>query len=344
MSEVGNRKLKVGIDLGTSRTAIMSERGEKAIFPSVVGYPRDLIGTKLLNGTKAIGEDAIERRTYLDIYYPLEGGVIKEGSEIDLEAASDLLAYTISQINPKASDEICAVIGVPARASFSNKEALLSLAKEVTEVALVVSEPFMVAYGMDRLTKAIVIDIGAGTTDICVLKGTVPNSEDQVTIARGGDHIDNVLSTLLLERYPNVQVTKHLVQGIKEQHSYVGESNDSALVTFRVGGKPTQYDVSKEIKTACETLISPIIEQVEYLLQGVDPSDQEETLKNIILAGGGSQIKGLDKALKDALADYGEINVVCVDDPAFAGCKGALKIAIDLPVAHWNQLGDVIGS
>ena len=41
-------RVLLGVDLGTSRTAVMSSRGAKKMVPSVVGYPTDLIGVKLL--------------------------------------------------------------------------------------------------------------------------------------------------------------------------------------------------------------------------------------------------------------------------------------------------------
>jgi len=47
---------------------------------------------------------------------------------------------------------------------------------------MVVSEPFAVAYGMNLLNNALVIDIGAGTTDFCIMHGTIPSEEDQKTI------------------------------------------------------------------------------------------------------------------------------------------------------------------
>ncbi|MGK5094575.1 MamK family actin-like protein [Deltaproteobacteria bacterium TL4] len=340
----GKKQFRIGIDLGTSRTAIMTERGTRADFMSVVGYPRDIIGTKLLNGTKAIGDEVMEKRSFLDVYFPLENGVIKETSEIDMEAARDLLKHALLLAKPEPGEEVCVVIGVPARASFSNRESLLKLAHELTDVTLVVSEPFLVAYGMNELTKSIVVDIGAGTTDICALKGTVPNAEDQATISKGGNYVDKVLRALLLERYPDIQVSKHMVQKIKEQNSFVGEIKEPIMIEFRANGKPKQYDVSKEIKDACETLVLPIIEQIEYLLMRFDPDDQAEALRHIYLAGNGSRIRGMDAAIVEALQEYGEINVMCVDDPDYACCKGALGIAMDLPVAHWNQIGDVIGT
>ncbi|MBF0289725.1 MAG: rod shape-determining protein [SAR324 cluster bacterium] len=337
------KQLKVGIDLGTARTAVQTDRGVKTVFPSVVGYPKDIISAKLLNKPRAIGNEALEKRSYLDIYYPLELGVIKETNEGDLEAARDLLHYAISAAAPEEGDEICAVIGVPAKVAFSNKEQMLRLANEVTAVTLVVSEPFMVGYGLDKLTRTIIIDIGAGTTDISILRGTVPDAEDQSTISKGGDHIDEVLIAQLLEHYPGVQVTKQMAQAIKEKYAFVGDPQEAALYTFRVNGKPSEFDVTQEIKSACGTLVSPIVEQVESLLVRFDPEDQGEALKNIYLAGNGSRIRGMDKAIENALEEYGEIKVTCVQDPDFAGSSGALKIAEELPIEQWDQIGDVIG-
>ncbi|MBF0215250.1 MAG: hypothetical protein HQM00_17110, partial [Magnetococcales bacterium] len=142
--------LLLGIDLGTARTAVMSNRQFKGLVHSVVGYPKDIIGVKILNRTQVVGAEAIEKRALLDLYHPLQDGVLKEASERDLEAARELLAHVIALAGATAGDQVCGIIGVPARASLSNKGQLLRILEGLMDVAMVVSEPFMVAYGQNR--------------------------------------------------------------------------------------------------------------------------------------------------------------------------------------------------
>lgn len=337
-------QLLLGIDLGTSRTAVMSNRGVRTMVHSVVGYPKDVIAVKLTGESHVIGSEALEKRSYMDLYRPLEDGVIKEASERDLEAARLLIEHAVSLAEPKESDEVCAIIGVPARASIANKGLLLEVVKEYLDVAMVVSEPFMVAYSVDRLNNAIIVDIGAGTIDICAMKGTVPSAEDQATIIKGGDYVDELLANAILESYPDVQMTGHLARSIKEQYAFVGEPPEKVFVRLRADGKPVTYDLTDEIKLACETLVSVIVEHVGNLIAGFDPEDQEEVIKNIYLAGGGSQIKGLNKVIAERLSEYGPVNVTRVDDPEYAGCAGALKLTQDLPPRYWNRIGDSVSS
>jgi rod shape-determining protein MreB len=56
------------------------------------------------------------------------------------------------------------------------------------------SEPFSVAYGLDWLEDVLVIDIGAGTTDLCRMHGTMPEEADQVMFDIAGDAVDAELS------------------------------------------------------------------------------------------------------------------------------------------------------
>lgn len=345
MAEGNNEnQLLLGIDLGTSRTAVMSNRGARTMVHSVVGYPKDVIAVKLTGESHVIGSEALEKRSYMDLYRPLEDGVIKEASDRDLEAARLLIQHAVSLAEPNKNDEVCAIIGVPARASIANKGLLLDVVKDYLDVAMVVSEPFMVAYSVDRLSKAIIVDIGAGTIDICAMKGTIPRAEDQATIIKGGDYVDELLMNAILESYPDVQMTEHLARSIKEQHAFVGDPAEKVFVRLRAGGKPVTYDLTDEIKLSCETLVSVIVEHIENLIIGFDPEDQEEVIKNIYLAGGGSQIKGLSKEIAERLSDYGQVNVTRVDDPEYAGCSGALKLTKDLPPRYWNQIGDSVNS
>ena len=336
--------LLLGIDFGTSRTAVMSNRKFKDMVSSVVGYPRDIIGVKILNRTQVIGNEALEKRSLLELHFPLENGVLKEGSDKDLEAAHELLKHVIELAEPRAGEKVCGVIGVPARASVTNKKQLLKLTEGLMDIVMVVSEPFMVAYGLSKLTNTIVVDIGAGTTDICAMKGMVPSEETQATILKGGDYIDELLIAAIRDAYPTAQIDRHAAQRIKEQSSFVGESEAPIIQTLRLGGKPAEVDLTEAIKAACETLVPDIVEHIKKLILVFDPDHQAEALANIILAGGGSRIHGLGAMIGHQLREYGDVRVTMVADPDFSGAQGALKLAMELPPEYWGQIGDVTSS
>ena len=342
-NEMSEKALLLGIDLGTARTAVMSNRKFKALVHSVVGYPRDIIGVKILNRTQIIGSEAIEKRSYLDLFHPLEHGVVKEASEKDLEAAHELIKYVIEMADPEPGEKVCGIIGVPARASLSNKVQLLKICEGLMDISLVVSEPFMVAYGLGQLHNTIIIDIGAGTIDICALTGTVPKAENQVSILKGGDYIDLLLESAIKDAYPGVQIDRHLARTIKEQSAFVGEPLEEVIYSMRINSKPADLDVTEPIRISCETIVGDIIENIKQLLPVFSPEHQNAALSNIILAGGGSRIRGLGAMIEHQLKEYGDAEVSMVADAEYSGAQGALKLAMELPPEYWNQIGEMAG-
>jgi rod shape-determining protein MreB len=72
--------LHVGIDLGTSRSAISASNGERFVVESFVGWPLDMVAKKVLKRDVLIGHEAVANRTMLDLHRPLERGLLKEGS------------------------------------------------------------------------------------------------------------------------------------------------------------------------------------------------------------------------------------------------------------------------
>jgi rod shape-determining protein MreB len=333
-----NNLLHLGIDLGTSRSSVSASNGERHVVESYIGWPVDMVARKLVKKPVMFGHEALENRPMLDLHRPLERGLIKEGSEKDELAVRELIRHLISLTKPQDGQKVLAVVGVPAEALRVSRQHLRNAVKGVADSLMIVSEPFAVAYGMDALLHTMIIDIGAGTTDFCVMKGRYPTDDDQRTLTNAGDSVDEQLATMIRTRAPEAQFSIHMVRGWKEKWSFVGEPQGVVEVTVPVGGKPTAVDITSDMRRACESLLPPIVETMLDLISRVDPEYQETVRHNVILAGGGSQIPRLPEALEAALAEVGGGRVTPVKDPIFAGSSGSLTIALDAPEADWEKL------
>jgi rod shape-determining protein MreB len=335
--------LHVGIDLGTSRSSISASNGERFVVDSFVGWPADMVARKVLKREVLIGHEAVANRSMLDLHRPLERGLLKEGSEKDVEAVRELLKHLLGLVGVRAngkvsSSNVRAVVGVPAAALRTNKQYLRNSMKGIVDSLMIVSEPFAVAYGLNALLHTLIIDIGAGTTDFCVMRGRYPTEEDQRTLTSAGDSIDQHLLKLIQERYPQANITIFMVREWKEKHSFVGSQSQRVMVTAPVKGVPTELDITTEIKAACETLLPPTIETMLDLLSRVEPEFQERVRSNIILSGGGGLIRNLPEALGDALRQVGGGKVTYMKDPVFVGSDGGLALALDAPDGDWEKL------
>jgi rod shape-determining protein MreB len=330
--------LHVGIDLGTSRSSITASNGAHHVVESYVGWPLDMVAKKVVKKSILFGAEALENRPMLDLHRPLERGLIKQGSAKDEEAVHELLKHLISLADRKEGQSVRAVVGVPAEALRVSRQHLRAAVKGIADALLIVSEPFAVAYGMDALLHTMVIDIGAGTTDFCVMNGRYPTDEDQRTLTHAGDSIDEQLMTLVKAKNPDARFSIHMVREWKEKHSFVGSPPGAVVVRFPVKGKPADVDITAEMKKACESVVGPIAETMLDLLSKVEPEYQEKVQRNIVLAGGGSQMPGLAAALEKTLAELGGGKVRAVDDPVFAGSNGGLAIALDAPEGDWEPL------
>jgi rod shape-determining protein MreB and related proteins len=337
-----SENIYLGIDLGTSRTSITASTGFRKTISSYVGYPKDHVAKKKLGGRDIIyGQEAVENRLSLNLYRPLAKSNIKQDDGSDSpdvkKAIKDLLEHAIAEVNAPAEATIFAVIGSPATTSVAGKATLLEAAADCTDSVIVCSEPFAVAYGLDFFDEALVIDIGAGTTDLCRVHGTLPTDEDQRTLTAAGDSIDEMLSQLILEKHPDAQFTVHMIRAIKERHASVSSRMDEVEEILPVGGRPTKFNLTDQIYKACYSIVPQIVASLQDLIATSDPEFQAKLRHKILLAGGGSQIRGMGRAIEKALSDYGGGKVSQVDDPQFAAANGALKIALDMPLDYWAE-------
>ena len=334
----------LGVDLGTSRTSITSSNGVRETVWSYVGYPKDHVARKKFGGRDVIyGQEAVANRMSLNLIRPLAGGSIKSRSGRDTDemkrALRDLVEYAVGLAKVPKGCTIFAVIGAPAEASVEGKAAILEAASNCLDSVIVCSEPFAVAYGLDFLDDTLVVDVGAGTTDLCRVHGTMPQPEDQRTHEVAGDSIDQTLARLIKEKFPEAQFSINMVREFKEKFSSVSRNMDTAMVTMPVAGKPKEFDVTELVYEACYTLVPPTVDALRDLVATYDPEFQAKMRNNILLGGGGSQIRSLGRAIEEALKEYGGGRVRTVEEPQYAGSNGALKVALDMPSGYWTEFG-----
>lgn len=332
----------VGIDLGTSQSSISTSDGEHHMVESFVGWPVDMVAKKVLKQDVLVGRDALENRTMLDLHRPLERGLLKEGSDKDVQAVRELLSHLmdISGVAAAHSEgaKVRAVIGVPAEALRVNRQHLREAIRGFVDHLIIVSEPFAVAYGLDALLNAMVVDIGAGTSDFCVMQGRYPTEDDQRTLPNAGDWVDEQILKALSEEHPEIGVSIHSIRAWKEKFGFVGKGKDPVQVTTPIAGKPTEIDITSALNKACNALVPPVAETMLDLIASVEPEFQEKIRQNIILAGGTAALPGLSRALEDSMKSYGGGTVQVAEDPIFQGADGGLALAMDAPRSDWEKL------
>ena len=266
------------------------------------------------NATLLYGEDALRYRLHVRLVAPIAEGVIAHP-----EAARDFLRHIRSLADPSGRAEIRAVVGVPANAGEPAREDIRRCALGIFDRILLIPEPFLAALGyredsrvsqpgyVDPVTNSLFIDIGGGTSDLCLVQGYFPTRDDQISIPFAGDAIDQLMQEELERTYPNNGLSRLTVRELKESHAYVGPSRKPLDVEVIIGGKSRTLELGDVIGRAANSLIDKIYPSLLTLIARVQSDSITTLLQNIVITGGGSQIRGIDTILQKKLTDDGYV-------------------------------------
>ncbi len=346
---MGSSIVYVGMDFGSFKTSVVASHGHRETMHTAVGWAKDHVSRAMLGCDVVIGKNVFEQRMALNVVRPFAKGALKYLASEDVgvspddvvkrkEAAQLIVQEAVRKLQIPSGASVFGVVGSPSRAGIDSKKLITEAVQGSFDAVMIVAEPFAVAYGMDRLSETLVVDIGAGTTDICPVYGSYPSEDDQVTIPLGGDAVDETFYSLMSEAHPEAQLSLNMARQIKEKYGFVHDVNEQAVVSLPVEGRPTDINVTESLRESCRTIVEPIVEGIQKTIGHYDPEFQRPLLNNILLGGGGSNLKGLDYMIEQSLEPFGGGKVLRVYDSVFAGADGALKLAMNLPEQYWEQL------
>jgi len=290
----------LGIDLGTCNTIIyIRSKGIVLNEPSVVAVER---GTKKI---VAVGADAKRMlwKTPENIIAirPLRDGVIA-----DLESTEKMIRYFISRVLPRYRFiKPRMVIGVPTCITDVERRAVEESAlKAGAREVIVIDESLASAIGTDipinEPAGHMVCDIGGGTTEISVISlgGMVVAN----AIRLGGDKFDEAIIKYV-KNNNNLIIGQQMAEHLKIEIGNAVPDKDITEIevkgTNAANGLPQRFKIgSDQIREALRDPINQIIDNIKSTLGQTPPELAADIVeRGIILTGGGSLLKGLDKLI-----------------------------------------------
>lgn len=291
----------MGIDLGTANTLVyVKGQGIVLSEPSVVAVHA---GTgKVL----AVGQEAKRMlgRTPGEIVAirPMKDGVIA-----DFETVEKMIRYFINKVHNRTTlVKPRIVIGVPSGITEVEKRAVRESAEQAgaREIYLI-EEAFAAAIGANipvhEPAGNMVIDIGGGTTEIAVISLGGMVIADSIRI--GGDEFDEAIIKHLRTQY-NLIIGERTAEEVKLAigNAY---SDNKKTETFELKGRDAMSGLprtmsidSVEIRKALKEPIDAILEETVRVLEKTPPELAADIVeRGIVMTGGGSLLKGLDKFL-----------------------------------------------
>jgi rod shape-determining protein MreB len=295
----GGRDL--AIDLGTANTLVYERgRGIALSEPSVVAIDQTT------GAVHAVGDDAKRMigRTPANIaaIRPLRHGVIA-----DFEVTERMLHYFIHRVHSSRWGRSRVIMCVPSSVTEVEQRAVeeACVAAGARQVQLI-EEPIAAAIGADLPLSeprgSMIVDIGGGTSEVAVLSlGAIVVSE---SLRTGGYDFDDAI-TLHMKRAHTMAIGSTTAEDLKlELGSAVAlEPELTARVRGRdlASGLPKTVELtSEELRAACAEQLQAIVDTVQSTLEQTPPELAADVAEEgIVLAGGGSLLKGLDVLLAD---------------------------------------------
>ena len=316
----------IGIDLGTRNSQVYSTgKGLGLMEPTVAVYDKD--SEKI----KAMGEEAKQMAGHvssnMEIIWPIRQGVI-----IDYTVMEKMLKFFISRaMGRRAFRKPRISICIPSGTTEIEKKAIEEATYQAgAREVFLADEPIAAAIGAGvDVTKPfgnLIVDIGAGTTDIAVISmaGVVVSSSIKVA----GDNFNQAIMGYVRKAH-NLFIGEDAAERIKIK---IGTAIEEASPrTMEVKGRnvitglpKTVTLTSEEVRMALREATGQIVEAVHGVLEKTPPELAADIVdRGIVLTGGGALLHGIDNLIEQKTG----VNTLTVQDAIMVVAAGTGKYA-----------------
>lgn len=327
----GNFSKDVGIDLGTANTLVyVKGKGIVINEPSVVAI------NKKTGQILAIGKEAKKMvgKTpgHIIAMRPLVDGVVS-----DFEVTEQMLKYFINKIHQDSFTLFPrprVLIGIPSDITEVEKRAVIDAVMNAgAREAYLIDEPMAAAIGarlpVQEAAGNMVVDIGGGTTDIAVISlgGVVASRNLRVA----GDEMNEDIIRYCRDEF-NLLIGEKTAEDVKIAIGSVYPQKEKMQMPIRgrdlVTGLPKEIMINDDqVREALSRSIRVIVNNIKTTIEETPPELLADIMrKGIILAGGGSLIRGLDRLV----ADQSGMPVRMMEDPLTAVVRGTGIVLEDI--------------
>jgi rod shape-determining protein MreB len=312
---------KVGIDLGTTTVLVyIPKKGIVLHEPSVVAM--SIADKRVL----AVGKDAKEMigRTPDTIVAkrPLKDGVIA-----DYRTTEAMLRYFINKaVGGMRLFRPEVMVAVPGGITSTERRAVIDATISAgAKVAYIIKEPVVAAIGADipigSPSGHMIIDIGGGTSEIAVLSlgGIVASSSVRI----GGNKLDLAIQEHVRRKY-GLAVGERTAEEIKIRIGsalYLETKLEmQAKGRDMVTGLPRIITLtSDDVTDAVQNELQGIVDAVKEVLHNTPPELSADVMeKGMVLSGGSSQLRNLDRLLAEATG----VPAFVADNPQMCVARG----------------------
>lgn len=294
---------RIGIDLGTANVLVyLPKQGIVINEPSVVAVSED-------NRILAVGEEAKDMvgRTpdTITAYRPLREGVIA-----DYRVTEAMIRYFINKVSgPIRLSRPEVMICIPAGANSTEKRAVIDATKQAgAKEVYIIPEPVAAAIGaeipIDSAAGNLIVDIGGGTTEVAIISLGGIVAANSVRI--GGNRLDQAISEGIRKKY-GLAVGDQTAEEIKKEVGSALKTDKNKAIEIRgrdmIAGLPKTITITgNEVTDWMTNDLEKIIQAIKSVLEQAPPELSSDIIdRGMVMTGGGSLLKNLDKLFTKAL-------------------------------------------